>query len=164
MRGASDALLAGSSELTAPSADAAFFLGVEGLNGIRPANRPNGKLPVTASIYAASNGNRLLTLPEFEEMAIAGHNESSIPHDFTVEKRFHFIPAANLLITIPFTDDRAGRCAGSTSATPLQQLGGDYFLITSPPILFAEAGKAIEHQIEGRSKAGGLRFNLDTGP
>ena len=163
VRGASETLFVGSSELTIPSPDAAYFLGVDGLNGLRPANRPNGRWPVTASIYAAGDGDRLLTLPEFEEMAITGHNESWIPHDLTVEKRFHFVPAANLLITIPFTDDRLV-LRRLDIAKALAEVGADYFVITSPPILFAEAGKAIKHQIEGRSKAGGLRYSLIQGP
>jgi hypothetical protein len=30
--------------------------------------------------------------------------------------------------------------------------------------LYAEAGKSVEHQIEARSKAGGLHFTLTQGP
>ena len=62
---------------------------------------------VTASVHAAADGTRLLTVRDLRRNRHVGiNNESFIQDDFTLEKRFHFVPAANLLVTIPFTNDR----------------------------------------------------------
>jgi hypothetical protein len=45
----------------------------------------------------------IIQLPDLE---IPGDNEETIQHDFTLDKRFHFLPQAKLLIVIPPTDDR----------------------------------------------------------
>ena len=61
---------------------------------------------MTASVHSAADGTPLLIVKDLDEMEGARPNESWIKDDFTVEKRFHLIPAANLLITIPYTNDR----------------------------------------------------------
>jgi hypothetical protein len=80
-----------------------------------------------------------------------------------VEKRFHLVPAANLLITIPFTNDRLV-LRRLDIGKALDQLGGNYLIVTTPSNLYAGAGKMLVHQIEARAKAGGLRYALTQGP
>jgi hypothetical protein len=96
-------------------------------------------------------------------MGSAINNESSIQDDFTVEKRFHFLPAANLLVTVPFTNDRPVlRRLDIRKA--LDKLGGEYLVVTTPSILWATAGNTFSHQIEALSKAGGIRYTVTQGP
>jgi S1-C subfamily serine protease len=93
-----------STKLTIPSADPAYYLSMSGLDQNAPPNSPrNG---VTASVHDSGDGSRLLVVKDLNEMEGTRPNESWIKDDFTVDKRFHLIPAANLLITIPFTNDR----------------------------------------------------------
>jgi hypothetical protein len=158
-----DSRAGNSTALAIPSPDPAYYLSIEGLNGNRPANTPASSGPIKASVHAAADCARLFTLQEFHEMGSRTKNELSITDDFTVEKRFHLIPAANLLITIPFTNDRLV-LRRLEMVKALERLGGDYFFVTSPSQLYAEAGKALEHQIEACSKAGGLRYTLTEGP
>ena len=61
---------------------------------------------MTVSVRASSDGARVLTAYGFDEMATADRSESFLPDDFTIDKRFHFVPAARLLITIPLENDR----------------------------------------------------------
>jgi hypothetical protein len=152
-------------EVTIPSTDQAFYLSVSGLNGTRAPNQKPATPPelIGVSVHAASDGTRLLTIRQVDEMGGANVNESTIADDFTVEKRFHFVPAAKLLITIPYTNDRLVlRKLDSGSA--LDRLGRDYLLVTSPSNLIVEASKATSHQIEARSKSGGIQYTLTQGP
>ena len=93
------------SELTVPTLDAAYYLSINLPNGNPTPNAGGGTVSarVTASVHAAGDGTRLLTVRDLDAMDGARNNELSIQHDFTVEKRFHFIPAASLLVTIPFS-------------------------------------------------------------
>jgi len=155
------------SELSVPSADPAYYLTIDGLDTTRRPNAPGGTasvaVAVSASVHAADDGNRLLTVRGLDEMISAARNESLMPDDFTVDKRFHLVPSANLLITIPFSNDRIVlRRLDITEA--IGRLGGQYLIVTSPSVLYARSGNAINHQIEACSKTGGLRYTLSNGP
>jgi WD40 repeat protein len=150
-------------ELTVPSCDPAYYLSIDGLNGNGVPNSGPSLATLSVSVHAADDGNRFLTVRELDEMKSAGRNESSITDDFTVDKRFHLVPAAELLITIPFSNDRiVMRRLDITKA--LGQFGSENIIVTSRSVLNAQANRAIQHQIEGRSKAGGLRYSLAKGP
>jgi hypothetical protein len=117
-----------------------------------------------AAVHASDDGERLLTIDGLEEMGegqiLARYDAQE---DFTVEKRFHLIPAANLLITIPSDDDRLVLRRLDLKKS-LNTTGRDYFLITSRTRLHAKAGQMLNHQITGISRAGGLRYTLTQGP
>jgi hypothetical protein len=118
---------------------------------------PSSSLSV--SVHAACDGARLISVKELDEMGSSATNESSIPDDFTVDKRFHLVPPADLLITIPFSNDRLV-LRRLDIGKALDQLGSEDILVTSPSTLFAEVGKALNHQINARSKAGGIRYEV----
>jgi WD40 repeat protein/S1-C subfamily serine protease len=92
--------------LTIPSPDPAYYLGVAGLNRPRPGIRGNGTEIVQAIVYGTGRGDALFGVDDLQEMSSGPINESSISNDFTVDKRFHLIPAARLLVTIPYSNDR----------------------------------------------------------
>jgi hypothetical protein len=81
----------------------------------------------------------------------------------TIDKRFHFIPAANLLITVPASNDRLVLRRLSLdegiahSATPI-------LAVTSASDLSARPGQQLRHQIQVRSSKGGTMFDLAHGP
>jgi len=152
-------------ELTVPTLDAAYYLSINWLSGNTAPNAGGGTVSarVTASVHAAGDGIRVLTVRDLDEMNGARNNESFIQDDFTVEKRFHFVPAANLLVTIPFTNDRLVLRRLDVRKA-LDQLGGDYLVVTTASNLYATAGKTFNHQIEALSKAGGIRYTVAQGP
>ena len=152
-------------ELTIPATDGAYYLNIQGLGGDSPHRTGSATTTakVMASVHAAADGTRLLTVRDFDEMNGANQNESFIQDDFTLEKRFHFVPAANLLVTIPFTNDRLVLRRLDIHKA-LEKLGGDYLVVTSPSNLHASAGKSFSHQIEVLSKAGGIRCAIAQGP
>ena len=160
-----DARPPASPELTVPSPDAAYYLSVSGLITNTPPNAGSGSVSarVTASVHAASDGTRLLTVRDLDEMDGASVNESRIQDDFTVEKRFHFIPAANLLVTIPFTNDRLV-LRGSISARPWTS--SEETTSSSRPPQPCTPRLARRSIISSKllSKAGGIRYTVAQGP
>ena len=92
----------------------------------------------------------------------ANSNESSIQDDFTVDKRFHFVTAANLFVTIPYTNDRLV-LRRLEIRKALDKIGGDYLVVTSPSNLHATPGKSFSHQIEALSKGGSIQMRSGAG-
>jgi hypothetical protein len=81
--------------------------------------------------------------------------------DFTTDKRFHLLPAAELLITIPPSNDRV---VLRSLKSALERAGGDRLIVVSLPDLVVAAGQKLVHQIAARSKQGGITFALVRGP
>ncbi len=87
-----------------PSADPAYDLAVAGLTG---PNQPTPGVSATEIIVSRTNPREaLFRITGLDEMAAVRGDESTIAGELTMEKRFHLIPAPNLLITVPDTDDR----------------------------------------------------------
>lgn len=83
--------------------------------------------------------------------------------DFALEKRSHLVTAADLLIVIPFSNDRVFLQRLNLCEAPTSH-GGDYLIVTSPTRLRAQPARLLAHQIEALSKAGGPRCTLTQGP
>jgi hypothetical protein len=96
-------------------------------------------------------------------VGIPGPDESLVVDRITAEKRFHLVPAARLLVTIPTTNDRLVLRRLDIGES-LARLPGGFLFVTSPPILTARAGQPLRHRIEVMSRQGGLACALDRGP
>jgi hypothetical protein len=79
------------SMIVIPSNDPAYYLGVESDH---------------AMVHGTDPSERLFSVLDLDEMAATEKIQPSGSSNLTVEKRFHLIPAANLLITIPFSNDK----------------------------------------------------------
>lgn len=146
---------------TIPSSDPAHYLCVRGLRDMRFGNQQPAS--ITASIHAAEDGSSLFTLTGLDEMKDLNVDESSTQTDFTLEKRFHLVPAAQLLITIPTTNDRLVLRRVDIEKT-LEDIGYQSLIVATPTDLHVEAGGVLHHQIEARSPGKGLRYELEKGP
>ena len=142
-----------------PSTSPSYYLGITGVNPV--SGQASGS--VAATVRLASNGTEIVTVQELTEMAGASRAERGDADGMTIDKRFHFIPAANLLITIPPTNDRLvlrrldlDRAIAS-SEKPL-------LLVTSPSELSARPRQDLVHLVQARSSRGAGRFELATGP
>ena len=96
-----------------------------------------------------------------DELARAG--DWSRRKDLPIDRRFHWVPSANLLITIPPSNDRLVLRRLDMAKT-LEQHGGDYLLVTSPATLAADAGQMFRHQIAVKSRKGSVTYVLTSGP
>jgi hypothetical protein len=152
-----------------PSPDPAFYLSIRGLGPSGLPYRPGPAIPgapvagpvVAASVHAV-DGAKLLTVAGLNEMRGANALENNAD-DFTIDKRFHLVPAAKLLITVPPSNDRLV-LRRLDIVRALDKLGTQALLVTSPSSLRARAETRLEHQVEARSKSGGLKYTLADGP
>jgi hypothetical protein len=145
-------------EMTIPSTDPSYYLSVPRQS---TPNSPGG--PVTAAIHLTGDDRRVLTVAGLNEMASAAGNGGGKDADLTVEKRFHLVPAANLLITIPPSNDRLV-LRRLDLAEMLEQQLGDYLLATSPAFLTVEADREFEHQVEVKARKGPVTYVMNSGP
>jgi hypothetical protein len=146
--------------LTVPSASPSFFL-VLGANPFSAFRSYEPKDAVTASIHAAGDGARLLTIPALGEMT-GFPLEKWFSERITVDNRFHFIPAAKLLITIPPSNDRLVLRRVDIDAAIGRVT--DAILILSPPVINAYAGQPLHARIQATSAKGDVQFTLVEGP
>jgi hypothetical protein len=81
----------------------------------------------------------------------------------SIDKRVHFFPTAELLVTIPASRDELvlRRLSVIESA---EKTGGDYLFVTSLPPRTAAAGQSYDYVLSVKSKRGGVRCTLDSGP
>jgi len=80
-----------------------------------------------------------------------------------LDQRIYFISTASTIATLPESNDRVilhridlGRALGTS--------GLDYLVVTSRPPTSVAAGAELDYQIEAKSKRGGLRYELSSGP
>ncbi len=140
---------------TLPTPDPSYFLALE--------RSADPSQPVRASVHVAGSGDRLATIHGLDEMNGLPMDESWIRDNFTLEKRFHFLPTARLLVTVPMSNDRLVLRRLDLDQA-LRDLPGDYLFVVSPPVLTADDGQPLVHQLEARSRKGGIRYTLSRGP
>ena len=144
--------------LTVPSASPSYFLVLGPAPGSRILTVHGG--PASVSIHAAGDGTRLLTVPTLPEMA--GYSVEDWNRDrIRIDKRFHFVPDAKLLITIPPSNDRLLLRRVDIDAAVGQV---NAIVILSAPLINAVAGVPLRARIEAISSGGNVRFTLVQGP
>ena len=82
--------------------------------------------------------------------------------DFTLDKRIHLIPQANMLITIAATNDKLILHRFAVEEA-LQKSGID-LLITSQPLLEAKPDAGYVYQLNVLSRKGDVKYRLESGP
>lgn len=143
-----------------PSADPSLYLGIS-LPPARLRNEPVRRSHAYVSVHQAGDGRRLLVVAGLDEM---DELQVQMVHDeLTTEKRFRYIPAAQLLVTIPPSDDRLFLRRLDLEAS-LGRLGVNYLIGSSPARIEARAGKPLNYRATARSKVGGLTWSLESGP
>ncbi len=152
-------------EMTIPTSDALYYLSIGGLPAALPEARHPSPPPggVTLAVHATGDGARLLSVTGLSEMAGLDRHDLFIESDFTIDKRFHLVQAAKLLITIPASNDRLVLRRLDLDAA-LNRAGGDYLIAASLPLLVATPGQKLEHQIVVKSRKGGITYTLANGP
>ena len=102
---------------------------------------------VTLSVHRSGDGSSLLTVYGLDEMAATARPEDWHDDDFTIEKRFYFVPAAHVLVTIPPSNDRLVLRRLEIDQA-LAGDGGDRPAVLSLPTLTATAGRQLVHQMK----------------
>jgi hypothetical protein len=89
--------------------------------------------------------------------------DKSDPSAFSYDKRIQFVPAANVLLTLPATNDRIVIRRIDVDAA-LKKSGVDYLFVSSIPVRRALKDTRYTYQISVRSKRKEVTLELDSGP
>ena len=89
--------------------------------------------------------------------------KGGFPKSLTHDQRVHLIPKANVLITIPPTNDRLVLHRFDAD-TALEKSNTNYIYVNSEPTRVAVKGLTYTYRMEVRSKRGGLTYQLTSGP
>ena len=137
-----------------PALHPAYILGVK---GVGPYYGQTPKTHPTLSIFTANDRQLLTTIPDLEELT--GTFGLSVPLD----QRVFFLPTANLLITLPTTNDEIVLRKLSI-VDILQKSSIDYLFVESVPARAIATGETFTYDIATRSARGKVRISLDSGP
>jgi hypothetical protein len=116
-------------------------------------NNPGAK-PLT-TVHLAGDHRPLVTLPELDGLA----GGSPLP----LEKRLFLIPLARLIVTIPVTGDKLHLQRFDLDQA-LEKADIDYLLVTSQPQTVAIKGQTYTYPLAVKSKKGGVKYKLESGP
>jgi serine protease Do len=114
------------------------------------------------ALFTVCDQRALLTLPQMDELTEEVFDEGGYSR-MTLEKRIHFFPEANLLVTVPISPSRLVLRKLSVTRA-LEKSGIDYLFVNSIPPRSAKRGGTYEYQVEVQSKKGGLRYTLASAP
>jgi hypothetical protein len=144
-----------------PTNESGTFLGIGGL--INPAAHLASAVasPAVCNIYLGGGNRPVVTLDDLNPMVL---DVRAIERtDLTIDKRFHYLPAARLLITIPGSNDRLV-LRHVDVRDRLRRSGRDYLLVTTRAPATAVRGRAYRYPLGVESPRGGAEYELITGP
>ena len=145
--------------LLVPATNGPLLLGVP-MNGTI-VNR--GKVPdATGKLYLMGDSRSLASNVPVEPITIDrfnNNNQQLLPSD----RRLVFNPDANLIIQVSATADQL-KCISYDVSAALENSKASYLIVSSQPAEQIAAGKVFEYQVDVKSSAKQLKFNLDTGP
>lgn len=101
-----------------------------------------------------------------EEMVPQGNTQqrrSMIDHFRSAEGYFHYVPWAKVLITIPY-DKKQIVLRQFDLMQSLEATDVDYLFVDSVPPTEATKGRTLTYQIAVKSKHGGVKYRLESGP
>ncbi len=136
-----------------PAVEPGFFLSFEKMGTVGAPPRA-GQPPAGVAAYT-DDRKRLF--------ALAGLDELTADPALAWEKRVFYYPRSGLLVTLAAGNDRLVLRRMSL-AEQLDRSGADYLLVTSHPPAFAVPGKVLAYTPEVRSKKGGVKLRLESGP
>ncbi|HKB02515.1 MAG TPA: serine protease [Gemmataceae bacterium] len=113
-----------------------------------------------ATLHMAGDQRPLVTIPDLPVPANAN------PWDrekIGLDQRLHFIPSAKMLVALAPANDHLIVYKLDLDEA-LEKSGVDYLLVTSTPVGAARRGGEYVYQIQVKSKKGGVKYKLESGP
>ena len=143
-----------------PSYHPAYFLGYGGQNRFY---NPNRAEKPKLSLYTTGDKRLLVSFTDFDELNDPQETPFNRGGPLSIDKRIHFFPTANLLVTISaMREQLVLRKLDLTTA--LDKAGIDYLYVSSLPPATAAPGSTLSYTVEVKSKRGGMHCSLDSGP
>ncbi len=144
-----------------PTADPRYFI------AIRFAEDDARKKTVThLNICTAADRRIVHTVVGFEEMAPAGNTNDRNAVAYRLHEgheHFHYVPWAHAMVTLAWSSDVV-TVEKFNLIESLERTGTDYLFVTSVPPSAASRGRTFQHALAVASKAGGVKFTLESGP
>lgn len=142
-----------------PSYHPMYFFGVP--YSYSPSDR--NEIARTISIYVGRSNDPLVNLSEvFGEMQSKERSSSSTNDPLSFDKRYHFYPQLNVMLTLPLTNDKIVTRPLNVQQV-LNEKGIDYLYVTSSPAT-GRVSQRYQYTMTAASKAGGVTFTLQSGP
>jgi hypothetical protein len=114
------------------------------------------------SVRLMSNLKEVFAIGEVEELDGLVTDRTD-PTPFSYDKRIHFVPSANVLLTIPASNDQLVIRKFDVDAA-LKKSPLDYLFVASVPQRYAAKGATYAYQIEVKSKKDKVQYSLTSGP
>lgn len=111
-----------------------------------------------AKLYAFGDNRPLVTI---QDLAVPSRADNANIRGF--EKRVFFVPDAQVIATVPSSDDRVVLRRFSVDQA-LEASGVDYLVVDSHAPAHAEIGKRYAYVMNVKSKRGGVKYSLDAAP
>jgi hypothetical protein len=116
------------------------------------------------SVYLLGDSRPLMSIPiEKPKQPQGGVPILNLNDPLAVDKRGYFIPDAKLLVHIPLSDDQLILRRLDIKAG-LERSGIDYLFVVSRPPVKAKKGATYRYQLAVKSKKGGVKYRLESGP
>jgi hypothetical protein len=141
---------------TLPAHHPLYYLSVRALNGDVPEKERNG-----VAIHLLGESRPFAALPDVKEIeeVLDPWGRSVL----TLDKRLHFVPDARLIVMLPKGEDRLILYYFDPEDA-LAKSDLDYLVVTSRPPAVAQKGEAFAYAIKAKSRKGGIRCQLVSGP
>jgi hypothetical protein len=153
----------GVGNLCVPSQEGPFYLNLgrtaEQQRFAGPYGRPSNDVKAGQGLWIVGDAWPLLALPDVSVPA----EDFWIKHDFTIDKRFHLLPEAKLLITIPTSNDQLVLHRFDIEAA-LERAGIDYLWVTSRPPARVATGTTFTYRVAVKSRDSNVKYKLEAGP
>ena len=120
-----------------------------------------GPLQSAFTVYLQNDNRPLITIPSLQ--LGSGNNNEELRSNFPFDKRVHLIPEAKLILTIPAAKDRLVLHRFDLDDA-LAKAGIDYLFVASQPPAQFRPGAAWSYQPAVKSKKGGVKYKLESGP
>jgi hypothetical protein len=121
------------------------------------------KLGGTLVFFLAGNDRPIAQLAGVAGVSNEQISSGSNRDKLTPDQRVFFIPEAKLVVSVPGSNDRLILHRFDMDRE-LEQSGIDYLLVTSRPVTQAVKGGAYRYALAVKSKKGGVKYRLESGP
>jgi hypothetical protein len=143
-----------------PAADGPYYFHIHfagGVRGYTPRFQKDPERAITVYMYGLDQPlARVLNLRDITDW-------NGVGNELPLNERYQLIPRAKVLVTIGSGRDKLTLCPLDLDQA-IDEAGIDFLTITSsPPGTFCP-GNEFKYPIRARSKSGGLKFTLESGP
>jgi len=147
--------------LMLPALHPAYFIAIPMQDRFQVRNHNASFGPV---VYTVADRTKLLDLDPLTELQPESRSIGmAYGEEMSMHERVFFVPQHGRLVTLAYSRDRLVSRAFDIIAA-MNRAGIDYLFVDSVPPLLAKPGGAYRYQLQVKSKTGGVKFTLDSGP